>query len=412
MRTTRFLKDLLQLPRTIICGVELTGDGLTADVRPSFRIPRCSGCQRKVRSCYDTYKGRRWRHLDLAGMKIRLRYDIRRVNCPDCGVLIESVPWAQVGSWFTREFEEQVAYLVQRCDKTTVSQLMRIAWDTVGQIARRVVARHRRADPLDGLSYIGIDEISYRKHHKYLTVVVDHNRGAIVWAHEGKDSRTLGKFFEELGPERTAKLQAVTLDMSKAYIKAVSEAAPQAEIIFDRYHVQKLAHDALDEVRREQARELPTDDPEARSALKGVRWPLQKNPWNLSQIDARKLTELQRTNKSIYRAYLLKESLLEILDSSALLVCRRKLDEWLSWAARSRLGPFKRLAKTVREHKQGILAYIKTRFSNGRVEGINRKIRVITRRAYGFHSASSLIAMLLLCCSGIQLRPVHRYPTV
>ena len=343
-------------------------------------------------------------------MKLRLRYDIRRVNCRDCGVVIESVPWAEVGSWFTREFEEQVAYLAQRCDKTTVSQLMRIAWTTVGDIAQRVVRRHRKADPLDGLTYIGVDELSYRKRHKYLTVVVDHKRKAIVWAREGKDSETLKEFFDELGPERTAKLKAVTLDMSKAYIKAVTEAAPHAELIFDRYHVQKLAHDALDEVRRESMRELASDAPAARQALKGTRWSLHKNPWNLSSIDTRKLTELQRSNKPIYRAYLLKESLLEILDSSALLVCRRKLQEWMSWAARSRLNPFKRLARTVRQHEEGILAYIRTRFSNARVEGINRKIRVITRRAYGFHSASNLIAMLFLCCAGIQLTPAHRYP--
>lgn len=411
MRVTRFLKQVLQLPHTTICDVEFSDEGIQVQAKPSFRVPRCSGCGKKVRSRYDHYKDRRWRHLDFAGMKVHLYYDIWRVDCPRCGVRVEVVPWAESGVWFTRVFEHQVAYLTQRCDKTTVKNLMRIAWQTVGDIAHRVVNRYQTDDPLDGLVYIGVDEISYRRRHKYLTVVVDHTTSSIVWAHTGKNAETLKQFFTELGPERTANLEAVTLDMSAAYIKAVTEASPQAKLIFDRYHVQKLVHEALDETRREQMRELARDDAEAREAIKGMRWPLHKNPWNLSTIEENRLTELQRVNKPLYRGYLLKESLLEILDSCSLFVARRKLDEWLSWAARSRLAPFKKLAKTVNKYKEGIFEYISTRMSNGRVEGINRKIRTVTRRSYGFHSPTNLIAMLFLCCSGLDIEPVHIYPT-
>jgi transposase len=150
----------------------------------------------------------------MAGMKLYLSYGTRRVDCERCGVTVEHLPWADVGAWFTRPFEDQVGYLAQRSDKTTVSNLMRVAWTTVGDIIQRVVKRHQRVDPLDGLTHIGVDELSYRKHHEYVTVVVDHIRGKIVWASKGKNADTLKAFFAELGPERIAKLEAVTIDMS------------------------------------------------------------------------------------------------------------------------------------------------------------------------------------------------------
>ena len=342
-------------------------------------------------------------------MKTKLRYEIRRVSCPCCGVKVEHVPWAATGSHFTLPFEEHAAYLAQQCSKTTVTKLTRVAWRTVGTIIRRVVQRHQdvAGDRLDDLRLIGVDEISYRRHHKYITVVVDHERGEIVWAREGKSAATLKRFFDDLGPDRSARLEAVTLDLSAAYIKAVTEASPQARLIFDRFHVQRLAHDALDEVRREEVRRAVGED---KDELKRTRWPLQKNPWNLLGFEREKLAKLQRVNKPIYRAYLLKESLLAILDARQVHVARRKLIEWIGWARRSRLRAFIRLSKTIAKRSEGILAYVHTGSNNGRVEGLNGKARTITRRSYGFHSASALIAMLFLCCSDVQVSPAHVRP--
>lgn len=408
MRATTLLRILLGLNHIRVLGFHLEERGLVVDIAPSWRVPRCSCCKRKVRRGYDDYEGRRWRHLDLAGIKLHLRYDIRRVSCPRCGVKVELVPWAEPGSWFTREFEDMVGFLTQRLDKTTVSRLMRVAWETVGSILTRVVARHGKDDRLDGLRYIGVDELSYRRHHKYVTIIVDHERGEVVWAREGKNAETLKMFFEHLGPERCSELEAVTIDMSAAYIKAVSEATPEAMVIFDRFHVQRLAHDALDEVRRDEVRNVV--DKRSRKGLKKSRWALQKNPWNLNQAEHEKLVEIQALNKRLYRAYLLKESLLGILDRRQGNVARRKLEEWLRWAVRSRLRPFVKLSRTIRCHMEGILNYIRTGLSNGRSEGLNGKIRTITRRSYGFHSATSLIAHIFLCCSGIILGPIHHYP--
>lgn len=405
-RPTTLLRTLVALQDTVVKGFEFTSEGIIVDVKPTWYKGRCSECL-SVAPLYDA-RQREWRHLDLGGIICRLRYKLRRVSCPTCGVKVEAVPWAKAGCGFTMPFELHTAYLAQHNDKTTVTRLMRIAWETVGKIIQRFVKRQREGiDPLDGLRNIGVDELSYRRHHEYVTVVVNHDTGEIVWAAKGKSAATLEQFFELLGPERRALLETVTIDMSAAYIKAVTEATPEATIIFDRFHVQRLASKAVDEVRREEVREAEVND---KKALKNTRWALLKNPWNLTDFESQKLDELQRTNRRIYRAYLLKEALAAVLDCRCIWLAQSKLDEWLAWASRSRLAPFVKLARTVRNHLEGILEYVRDRLNNGRVEGLNGKARTITRRSYGFHSAASLIAMLFLCCGDIHAYPAHIYP--
>lgn len=407
MRLTTLLRSLLGLEDTRVLDASFDAEGLVVDVAPTWRRGRCSTCGAACPG-YDRDRGRRWRHLDMAGMLLHLRYDIRRVKCAQCGVRVEHVPWAEPGSWFTRPFEDHVGCLAQRCDKTTVSDLMRVGWETVGSIIQRVVARRQTGDELAGLTHIGVDELSYRRHHEYITIVVDHVRKRVVWAKPGKNAATLDAFFQELGPERCAQLQAVTIDMSAAYIKAVTERAPQATLVFDRFHVQRLVQDAVDEVRRDEAR-AATSEAE-RKDVKGTRWSLLKSFWNLSLFDSLRLSKLQRENKRLYRAYLLKEAMVAILGCPDEFLAATKLDEWIRWAQRSRLAPFQRVAATIRIHAAGILAYVRTGLSNGRTEALNGKARTITRRSYGFHSAHGLIALLKLCCSGIHLYPVHHWP--
>lgn len=408
MRVTTLLKKLLGIEHLLVTGFEIKDGGLIIDVRPSWRKPRCSGCGKR-RGGYDTLEVRVWRHLDFGGVRVYLRYGLRRVDCPKCGVVAEKVPWCDITTGrFTIPFEEAVGFLVQRCDKTSVQEMFGIAWVTVGQIAERVVDRHRPGDPLDGLTAIGIDELSYRKGHKYVTTVTDLVTGRIVWAHEGKNAETLTSFFEELGEERSSAIEAVTMDMSEAYINAVKEKAPQAQIVFDRFHVQKLVNDALDQTRREEWRRMrEVAEEEDAKDVKGLRWSLLKNPWNLTPKQEDRLSTLQRDNKRLYRAYLLKESFADILDRHQPNVVREKLKDWLGWASRSRLAEFVRVARTIRKHLDDIVAYIRWGLTNGIVEGLHNKVRVITHRAYGFHSASALIAMIMLCCTNIQLAPPY-----
>lgn len=405
MRVTSLLKKLLGIEHVLVTGFDIEDEALVIDVRPSWRKPRCSCCEKR-RGRYDTLKPRRWRHLDFGGVHVYLRYGLRRVSCPDCGVVAEKVPWCDTTTArFTTRFEEAVGFLVQRCDKTSVQEMFNIAWVTVGQIVKRVVHRHRSGDPLDGLTAIGIDELSYRKGHKYVTTVTDQLSGRIVWAQEGKSADTLMSFCKDLGEQRRSAIEVVTMDMSEAYIKAVKEMMPQAQVVFDRFHVQKLVNEALDETRREEWRRLRELDEEQAKKVKGLRWPLLKNPWNLTPKQSDRLSSLQQDNSRLYRAYLLKEAFADILDRHQPNVVKEKLEDWLSWASRSRLAAFVKVARTIRKHLDDIVAYIRWGLTNGIVEGLNNKVRVITRRAYGFHSASALIGMIMLCCTNIWLAP-------
>ena len=372
-------------------------------VRPSWRKPRCGECGRRGMG-YDRARKRGWKHMNLGRHQIRLEYQPRRVRCAACGgIRTEAVPWAEHGSGFTRDFEELVAYLAQVTDKTQITNLTAIDWETVGRIVHRVVTRHLDPDRLEGLRRIGVDEFSYRRRHRYLTVVVDHETRQVVWSAKGRSARTLMDFFDELGEEGCAQIEYATIDMAAGYIKAIEERLPQAQIVFDRFHVQRLATDAVDEVRREQLRDL-RGTPEGR-ALFHSRYSLLKNPWNLSKTERGRLSSIQRTNAPLYRAYLLKETLAKALDYRQPKRAERAMRDWLAWASRSRLKPFVRAARTIRKHLVGILAYIRDRLTNAVVEGINNRLRMIARRAYGFHSHHPLVSMIFLCCGGVELSP-------
>lgn len=408
MRVTTLVRRLVGVTELFVRGVAVAEDGLIVDVRPRWRRPRCGGCGGRAPG-YDRGRARRWRHLGVGRMRIWLSYAPRRVRCPDCGVRTEKVPWAPHQSRFTWDFEELTAYLAQITDKTKVTELLGISWSTVGAIVERVV--QRRLDPrrLEGLRRIGLDEFSYRKRHRYLTTVVDHDRQRVVWAGPGRTAETLFAFFDELGPDRCHQIECVTVDMGGGYLKALRERLPHAEVVFDRFHVQRLVADALDRVRREQLRDL-RGSPEGR-ALFDSRFALLKSPWNLTRADQQKLADLQRTNAPLYRAYLLKETFAQAMDYRQPMRAERALREWLAWASRSKLRPFIKAARTIRAHLEGVLAYIHVRLTNGIVEGFNTRLRMIARRAFGFHSPEPLIAMLYLCCGGITLDPPLPQPT-
>jgi transposase len=408
VRISTVFRKLLGVTGLLVSSVAFEKEGLVIDVRPHRKKPRCGQCGRK-RPAYDRSPPRKWRHLALGRMVFWLRYAPRRVSCGTCGVRVEEVPWAAQSSRFTLDFEEMVAYLAQRMDQTAVRKQLGIDWRTVGTIVERIVAE--RLDPLrlDDLSVIGVDELSFRRNHNYVTVVVDHLKKRVVWIGEGKSADTLKRFFAELGPERTRKLTHITMDMSGAYIAAVDAHAPHAQKVFDRFHVQRLASDAVDEVRRAEVREVVGT--KAAKALKRTRWALLKSPWKLDQREKQKIADVQQTNRRIYRAYLLKEMLAQALEYRQQARASRHIDGWLSWAIRSKLKPFVKLAGTIKKHRDGILAYVKTRMSNGLTEGLNNKTRLITRRAYGFHSAHALGAMIHLCCGGITLDPPLPRPT-
>lgn len=400
MRATTVLNTLLDLEGVVVTGVRRHDDELRVAVRLRRTRLLCpvEDCGYSTAARFDTRpEASRWRSLDLGACRTVVTAQLRRLECPDHGVLVEQVPFARHRVRFTRDFEDLVAWCASKMDKTAVTRLLRIAWPTVGAIVDRVVADGLDPDRLDGLVAIGADEISWKKHHNYLTVVVDHASGDVIWTGEGKDTAALDAFFAELGPERAAKLEAISLDMGRAYPKSVAKKdhAPQAEICWDPFHVVKLGTDALNVVRREHWNRLRADAPaDVARRFKGARWALLRNPDDLTDRQADTLAAIRRTGGAVWRAYKGKESLRAIFagDLPEAEVATL-LDRWCAWAQRSRLPAFVKLGRTIRTHRHGILAAIRLGLSNGRVEGRNATIRLITRRAFGFHTAKAAAAL-------------------
>jgi transposase len=404
VRVTTALNRLLRLPGASVIDVSFGVEGVIVTVRLRRCRRVCATCGQTGRDLQiHGRRVKRWRHLDLGANRCVIECELRRLRCADCGVRYEAVPWARAGSAYTRDFEDVVAWLAQQMAKKPIAGLLRIAWDSVGRIVARVVADHLDESRLSGLVAIGCDEISYRRGQRYLTSVVDHQTGAIVWCSPGRNAATLQAFFDELGPERRQSIRAVSIDMSGGYAKAIRDNVPHAEICFDPFHIVRLGQRAVDQVRRDEWNAHARSHTKAGRWIKGTRWSLLKSPDKQSIPQLALLGEVQQANKPMFRAFLLKEELrlLYALEDPALAPAH--LDAWLAWASRSRLKPFVKLARTIRRHRDGILAAIRLGLSNGRLEGLNSRIRLISHRSFGFHSAAPLIALVYLCCSGIVI---------
>lgn len=423
MRDVSLWRCLLGVEKTVVERVEFDEDAevLVVHVRPTARQRgRCGICGRRCPG-YDAGPGRRrWRALDLGTIRAELVADAPRVACSEHGVVVAQVPWARHDAGHTYGFDDQVAWLATQASKSTVTELMRIAWRTVGSIITRVWADiDATQDRFAGLRRIGIDEISYKKGHKYLMVVVDHDTRRLVWAAPGRNSATVAEFFDLLGPERCAQITHVSADGADFIDTIVAAKCPAAVRVADPFHVVKWATDALDEVRRgawNDARALARMEPkrgrgrprtdaaprpgsERAKALKGARYSLWKNPENLTENQQVKLAWIAATDPRLYRAYLLKEGLRVVFqlpyDEAV-----EALDRWISWARRCRIPAFVKLQKSIVKHRARILAAIEHNLSNGLIESTNTKIRLITRIAFGFKSPEALIALALLSLGG------------
>lgn len=398
-----FLRRILNLQALVCLGGDFTAEG---DAVLRVRRRRNAKARCPIHRCPLqgdlVRRTKRWRHLNFAQTKVFLEAEVREGRCPRCdGRRVESVPWASGRAEHTSVFDRYVARLVQITDKTAVSMLAGLAWRTVGRIIERVVDALGRKNQLDDLVGISVDETAYKRGHRYLTVVVNLENGEAIWAAKGKSSATLGKFFDELGQERCAKLQVVAMDMSGGYEKAVRERCPQAELVYDRFHVVKLLLDAVDEVRRAECVQLTDVD---KQALKNTRFSLLRNPAHLKPKDVAAIARVRSTNRRLTRAYELRVDFEEFWTLDHPDDGRLFLMNWSRAALMSKLAPFRRLAKTVRARLDGILGFIRWYgLNSARSEGRNNKIKMLIHRAYGFHSAAAVLAMITLCCSGIAL---------
>jgi transposase len=422
VRTASLWRALLGVEKTVIEEVDFDEElaVVVVHVRPQRASKgRCGRCGQRA-AWYDRGEGRRqWRGLDLGAVRVFLEAESPRVTCPVHGPTVRQVPWARHDAGHTHAFDQQVAWLATQCSKTAVTELMRIAWRTVGSIITRVCGDiDARLDRLAGLRRVGIDEVSYRKGQKFLTVVVDHDTGRLVWARPGRDSKTLGVFFDELGEVRSAQLTHVSADTASWISGTVAKRAPQAVVCADPFHIVAWATQCLDDVRREvwnEARRRP-GGMQAWGSHAGLRYNLSrgdaqkiqrsryalwKNPEDLTDNQRAKLEWVAVTSPKLYRAYLLKEGLRYVFRVKGE-EGKQALDRWLAWAARSRLGTFVVLGRKIRRHLPAIHAALDEQVSNALVESVNTKIRLLTRVAFGFHGPEPLIALAMLNLGGYR----------
>ena len=415
MRNASVWARLLGLKDTVVLGVDIDpNEGvLVARVRVHRRVElRCGRC---LRSCgrYDRGDGpRRWRHLDAGTMRVWIEAEAPRVWCPQCRVSVAYVPWARVGVGHTYDFERQVAWLAVRTSKTATAELMRIAWRTVGAIITRCWRDVEDCfDRFEGVTRIGIDEISYKKGRKFLVVAVDHDTGRLLWAGVGRDSATVEEFFDLLGPERCARITLVSADSARWIAKAVADRCPQAVQCADPFHVVAWATEALDQVRRDAWNKAPgraRDTARTRHKTTGTamklnnaRFALWKNPANLTDNQRATIAWIATNDPRLHRAYLLKEGLRYVFKVKGQ-AGKDALDRWLSWARRCRIPEFTKLAKKITTYRATIDASLEHGLSNALIESTNTKIRLLTRIAFGFKSPDALIALAMLKLGGYQ----------
>lgn len=401
-----FIRRQLRLKAHTVTKVEQTDECMHVYIdRLGKRLLRCGVCRQRCQEVHDIRKEREWRDLSMRKLPLKLRYRPRRVECPRCGVRVEDFPWAEPWARVTTALSHAVAVLARELSWKGTAREYGLNWKSVATIVKRAVAyglKHRARPPVH---VIGMDEVSRRKGQVYLTVVYDLERRVLLWVGDDRTEEAVRPFFtQEMGKRRCGTLQVVCMDMWAPYAKLVSDHAVNAQILFDRFHIVKHLHAAVEATRRDLWRELTSKE---RVTFKGTRWLLLKNPWNLNNGQKERLSTLVRWNSPLVRAWYLKESFQLFWTYKQPWRAKQHLLKWMNSAMRSKLQPFKKFVGMLRSHLDGVLAWTKTRLSNGAVEGMNNKIKSISHRSFGFRTAENFIAAIYHCCARLPL-PVER----
>ena len=431
MTLNRLLKRLLNVKGATVDDAELVEDAkgiasLSVHVHVHKKDRwRCPVCGRKCR-VHDYVGGESfWRGMDFGPITVRIGAKVPRVRCPRHGVLAAAVPWAKPCSRFTLDFACSATWMIKSgLSKKSVSERLGIDWKTVGRLVDLVWKDLEPdvASRFDGLVRIGIDETSYRKGHSYITTVVNHDTNTVIWADKGHGREVLEKFFQLLTPEQLASIEVVTGDGARWITDCVSGCCPKATRCLDPFHVVEWANDALDAVRidawrraLEEWRALSKDAKDdaakekARAAkktaesIKHSKYALGKNPENLTESQQKRLALVQAEDGAINRAHVLKEQLRLILKMDDVDAAGCCLDRWTSHAQRCRIPAFVELQRKIKRHREHIINAIRYGVSNARIEALNNKIKLLIRIAYGFRNIDTMISLVMLLCSNIQI---------
>ena len=408
MLVESLIKETVELQGFRVVTAQQTDAGLEAELKSDGRYaPRCGRCGRRAHY-RDTRGVRRFRHVPLWGIDVHLVYAPRRVVCEHCGgVHVELLPWVAGKRQFTHALMITLATWARVLTWKQVAALFHCSWSTVAAAVDEAVAYGLAHRDLSEVTHIGIDEISRKRGHVYVTNVYDLNSKLLLWSGEGRAKETLEGFFDWLGEERTERIEGVCCDMWQPYADVVKVRAPNAILVFDKFHIVQHLSRAVDQVRRDEIREKGQA---YKQLLAKTRYIWLKNPWNLTDKQRVRLSVLEQLNLKINRAYLLKEAFREFWSCTNPHWAKRYLDKWFWWATHSRLQPLRDFAWMLRRHQEDLLNYFNMPISNGTVEGLNNKAKVISHKAYGFRTAKNYIRNLLHCMGGLPLPPsVHTF---
>jgi transposase len=363
---------------------------LALDVTIESRVngrPICSGCG-KERPGYDRLPARRFQFVPLWGIAVFFLYALRRVDCPSCGVTAERVPWASGKEQLTTAYQWFLARWAKRLAWQEVADIFRTSWNTVYRAVTLAVLWGIGNRSLEGVTAVGIDEIQWRKGHKYLTLVYQIQEGCkrLLYVGAERTEKSLRGFFDLFGAVRAAALRFISSDMWRPYLTVIAERAQQAIHVLDRYHVMAKMNKAIDEVRAAEVKRLKADGYEP--ILKYARWVLLKRRENLTEQQAVKLKELLKYNLKAVRAYLLREEFQRFWEYRSAYWAGRFLREWCAKAMRSRIEPMKKVARMLRSHEGLLLNWFRAQgtVSSGSVEGLNYNAKLTMRKAYGFRT--------------------------
>ena len=362
-------------------------------LEPTRQSAVCSGCGETKRRFLDYKgKGRRWRHTDAWRVKTVVVAPVRRVKCRWCGIRVEKVPWARPKSRFTHDFEAEILDRARESSIQGVCRQLGVHWTSVMRLLERWVQESAEKQFRRKLRRIGVDEVSYgRGHKKYLTIVWDHDSGRAVWIGKGREQDTLDAFFVKLGARRARRLVCVTMDMAKGYIAATKQHAPQSDIVFDRFHIERYLTRAMDEVRKQ---EYWRRGRAHRQVVRGKKWLLLRKWRRLHWRRRGELAELLALNQRLFRAYVLKEQFEHAWSYTTEKGMRAFIVRWrrsLNW---TRLRPLIEFWQLLMRHIDGVVAWARHRLTNAALEGNNSRVRGLSIRAHGYRNPDNLMVVL------------------
>lgn len=402
MRIETLLNKCLPLKSFVYSNVRLDAgknrDSLVVTIRPRKNgVVLCSCCGKEC-SVYDRLSAREFNFVPLWNIRVVFEYKMRRVNCPTCGVKVEKIPWATGKSHTTTAFQIFLAQWARKLSWKETAESFGSCWDTVYRSVKMVVRYGLAHRNLDGITAIGVDEVQYKKGQKYITLVYQINaeKRRLLYVGKNRTSKTLLRFFFEFGKTRTALLKFICSDMWAPYLKVIRKKAPQALNILDRFHIVGHLTKAVNQVRIDEVKKLKQDGYDE-SVLRHTKYCFLKNPENLTDKQKIKLNDVLEYDLKSVRAYLLKESFQLFWNYTSPYWAEWYLKKWCDRAMRSRLDPIKKFVTTIRNHQPLIMNWFKAKkqYSSGVVEGLNRKVNLVTRKAFGFRSYEVLKIALL-----------------